>query len=60
VDLLQDFSLTIPGGKITALIGKSGCGKSTLAKLMAGLYYPNSGNKSFVTVKYPSAIARYI
>ena len=38
VDLLQDFSLTIPGGQVTALIGKSGCGKSTLAKLITGLY----------------------
>jgi ABC-type bacteriocin/lantibiotic exporter with double-glycine peptidase domain len=44
VDLLQDFSLTIPGGKATALIGKSGCGKSTLAKIIAGLYKPQSGN----------------
>ncbi|MDF5711283.1 MAG: peptidase domain-containing ABC transporter [Nostoc sp. S4] len=46
-DLLQDFSLTIPGGKVTALIGKSGCGKSTLAKLMAGLYPLESGNIRF-------------
>jgi ATP-binding cassette subfamily C protein len=44
LDLLQDFSLTIPGGKVTALIGKSGCGKSTLAKLIAGLYSLHSGN----------------
>ncbi|MDJ0592553.1 MAG: peptidase domain-containing ABC transporter [Pleurocapsa sp. MO_226.B13] len=44
VDLLQDFSLTIPGGKVTGLIGKSGCGKSTLAKLVAGLYSVQSGN----------------
>lgn len=44
VDLLQDFSITIPGGNVIALIGKSGCGKSTLAKLIAGLYTPTSGN----------------
>ncbi len=44
VDLLQDFSLTIPGGQVIALIGKSGCGKSTLAKLMTGLYKLQSGN----------------
>ena len=44
VDLLQDFSLTIPGGKVVALIGQSGCGKSTLAKLIAGLYTVQSGN----------------
>ncbi len=44
VDLLQDFSVTIPGGKVVALIGQSGCGKSTLAKLIAGLYSSQSGN----------------
>lgn len=47
VDLLQDFSLTIPGGQVTALIGESGCGKSTLAKLLAGLYPAQSGNIRF-------------
>lgn len=47
VDLLEDFSLTIPGGKVIALIGKSGCGKSTLAKLIAGLYQLQSGNIRF-------------
>ncbi|GCL36664.1 bacteriocin-processing peptidase. Cysteine peptidase. MEROPS family C39 [Sphaerospermopsis reniformis] len=44
VDLLQDFSVIIPGGKVIALIGKSGCGKSTLAKLITGLYKIQSGN----------------
>lgn len=47
VDLLKDFSVTIPGGKVTALIGQSGCGKSTLAKLIAGLYQVQSGNISY-------------
>ncbi|MCC5669530.1 peptidase domain-containing ABC transporter [Nostoc sp. CHAB 5784] len=47
VDLLQDFSLTLPGGKAITLIGKSGCGKSTLAKLIAGLYSSQSGNIRF-------------
>ncbi|MEI2579172.1 peptidase domain-containing ABC transporter, partial [Scytonema sp. PRP1] len=44
IDLLEDFSLRIPGGQVIALIGKSGCGKSTLAKLIAGLYPIQSGN----------------
>jgi len=47
VDLLQDFSLTLPGGQAIALIGKSGCGKSTFAKLIAGLYKLQSGNISY-------------
>jgi ATP-binding cassette subfamily C protein len=47
VALLKDFSITLPGGKVTALIGKSGCGKSTLAKLIAGLYPLQSGNIRF-------------
>jgi ATP-binding cassette, subfamily C, bacterial len=44
VELLQDFSLTIPGGRVIALVGKSGCGKSTLSKLIANLYSTESGN----------------
>lgn len=38
VEVLQNFSLKIPGSKVVAIIGQSGCGKSTLAKLIAGLY----------------------
>jgi ATP-binding cassette subfamily C protein len=44
ITLLEDFTLTIPGGKVIALIGESGCGKSTLSKLMTGLYPLQSGN----------------
>jgi ABC-type bacteriocin/lantibiotic exporter with double-glycine peptidase domain len=47
VALLKDFSLDIPAGKVTALIGQSGCGKSTLAKLITGLYPLQSGNISY-------------
>ncbi len=49
IALLQDFTLTLPGGKVTALIGQSGCGKSTLAKLIAGLYPLPSGNVRYGT-----------
>ncbi|MFN6540612.1 MAG: peptidase domain-containing ABC transporter [Nostoc sp. EkiNYC01] len=44
VQLLEDFYLVLPGGKVTALVGKSGCGKSTLVKLIAGLYELQYGN----------------
>jgi ATP-binding cassette subfamily B protein len=36
--LLDHFSLDIPGGVTTALIGESGCGKSSITKLIAGIY----------------------
>jgi ATP-binding cassette subfamily C protein len=44
--IFENFSLDIPGGKVTALIGDSGCGKSTLSKLIANLYSAESGNIS--------------
>jgi ABC-type bacteriocin/lantibiotic exporter with double-glycine peptidase domain len=36
--LLDHFTLDIPGGLTTALIGESGCGKSSITKLIAGIY----------------------
>lgn len=36
-------SLTIPRGKIVALVGENGSGKTTLAKIVAGLYRPHAG-----------------
>ncbi len=35
--LLNDVSLTIPAGKLSAIIGGSGAGKSVLLRLIAGL-----------------------
>ncbi len=42
-DVFKDFTLTIPKGKITAIIGESGSGKTTLAVLLQKLYTLNSG-----------------
>lgn len=47
VELLKDFSLTLEGKEVIALIGRSGCGKSTLAKVIAGLYPIQSGSIRF-------------
>jgi ATP-binding cassette subfamily B (MDR/TAP) protein 1 len=44
VKVLRSFSLTIPAGKQTALVGLSGSGKSTVAALIQRLYDPDSGN----------------
>lgn len=41
--VLDQVSLTIPAGKITAIVGTSGSGKTTLIKLLLGYYQPVSG-----------------
>ncbi len=41
--VLDQISLTIPRGKITAIVGPSGSGKTTLIKLLLGVYAPWSG-----------------
>ncbi len=42
-DVLKNFSLTIPKGKMVALVGQSGSGKSTLANLITRFYDVNEG-----------------
>ena len=44
--LLDDFSATIPAGKLTGIIGSSGIGKTTLIDLIAGLQKPDKGQIS--------------
>ncbi|KAM9052152.1 ATP-binding cassette sub-family B member 10, mitochondrial [Megaptera novaeangliae] len=46
VPIFQDFSLSIPAGSITALVGPSGSGKSTVISLLLRLYDPSAGTIS--------------
>ena len=41
---LDDVSLEVEGGSLTALLGPSGSGKSTLLRIIAGLEVPDSGD----------------
>ncbi|KAE8260080.1 hypothetical protein A4X13_0g583 [Tilletia indica] len=43
VQVLSDFSLHIPKGKVTALVGASGSGKSTIVQLVERFYDPDAG-----------------
>jgi ABC-type sugar transport system ATPase subunit len=43
VQALSDINLTIPAGKVTALVGDNGAGKSTLIKTISGIWQPDAG-----------------
>jgi sulfate transport system ATP-binding protein len=44
---LDDVSLSVPDGSLTALLGPSGGGKSTLLRVIAGLEAPDGGEVLF-------------
>lgn len=41
--VIDDVSMTVPGGKTTVVLGPSGTGKSVLLKLIVGLIPPDAG-----------------
>lgn len=43
VKAVNNVSLSIYKGETLSVVGESGCGKSTLARVVMGLYPPNSG-----------------
>ncbi len=42
-NVLQNLTLTVPDGKLVVITGPNGGGKTTLAKIIAGIYQPDSG-----------------
>ena len=42
--VLDNVTVTIPHGKVTAIVGASGSGKTTMVKMMLGFYTPVSGS----------------
>jgi NitT/TauT family transport system ATP-binding protein len=44
MQVVEDCSFTVEGGKLTVMIGPSGCGKSTLIRLLAGFTKPSGGS----------------
>ncbi len=45
-EIFKDVSITVPSGKITAIMGPSGTGKTTLLKLISKQIVPDSGDIS--------------
>jgi ATP-binding cassette subfamily B protein len=41
--ILDDVSVTLPAGKMTAIVGRSGAGKTTLSQVLYGLHRPQAG-----------------
>ena len=62
VQALNDVSLDVPPGRVTAVIGANGAGKSTLMRSLAGLVKPQAGRVLFddedITGRKPEDIAR--
>ncbi|OBA06122.1 hypothetical protein A9P44_04200 [Paenibacillus polymyxa] len=41
--VLSDISITIPHGKVTAIVGENGSGKTSILKLISRFYEPDTG-----------------
>ena len=42
--VLKEITLTIPRGKVVAILGGSGCGKTTILRLIGGQIRPDRGD----------------
>jgi sulfate/thiosulfate transport system ATP-binding protein len=52
---LDDVSVEVPSGSLTALLGPSGSGKSTLLRVLAGLEHPDTG-EVFISGREATAV----
>jgi sulfate/thiosulfate transport system ATP-binding protein len=55
---LDDVSLTVPDGCLTALLGPSGGGKTTLLRILAGLESPDSGTVHYDDLDFTQRSAK--
>lgn len=52
--IFENINMTVPRGKVTAIMGPSGIGKTTLLRLIGGQIVPNSGEIWFDGENIPS------
>lgn len=50
--ILNNINLTIPEGKLTAIVGSSGSGKTTLMKMLLKFYEPDQGSISICGIPF--------
>lgn len=57
VKALDDISLELYPGEVTALVGENGAGKSTIVKILTGIYQPDEGEISIAgtPMTFPTA-----
>ncbi|ADZ90702.1 Fe(3+) dicitrate ABC transporter ATP-binding protein FecE [Marinomonas mediterranea] len=58
--VIEDVTLTIPDGKITALLGPNGCGKSTLLKSISRIITPTHGSVNWNRQDIASLSPKYL
>ena len=56
--IFDDISLTVPAGKVTAIMGPSGIGKTTLLRLIGGQLQPDKGEIWFRDQNIPTLSRR--
>ena len=44
VSIVESLNLTLPEGKVTAIVGPNGCGKSTLLNGLSRIHHPTQGS----------------